>query len=293
MPHAPNARWVKPQLHGDHAALSFGDVVFEADARAGGRITALRIGGRNLLTGPDIDPGNFGSTFWTSPQSGWGWPPVPEIDHQPYRPSIEGHAIVMRGDRSPTLNVEIEKRFSADEARGAIVTEFRIQNLGPSPFETAPWQITRVRPGGLTFFPTGGGVFPPSNLAVREAHGVTWYAYNAAAITSDQKLFADGREGWLAHVDEAVVFVKCFAPVARAQQAPGEAQIEIYASPSHAYVELEIQGAYGALASDAFTDWQVTWLVRRLPDGLDRQAGAAELVEHVRRVVSEANQNEG
>ena len=30
-------------------------------------MTALRLAGRNLLTGPEIDAGNFGSAFWTSP----------------------------------------------------------------------------------------------------------------------------------------------------------------------------------------------------------------------------------
>ena len=120
--------------------------------------------------------------------------------------------------------------------------------------QLAAWQITRVPPGGLSLFPTGAGVdppCPPSNLAVREAMGVTWYAYDGAAVTDHQKLFADGREGWLAHVDGDAVLVKTFAIVPRAAQAPGEAQIEIYANPSLTYVEIEAQGPYETIAPGA------------------------------------------
>src|SRR5579862_7847408 len=110
---------ITPELREGRHVLAWDDVSFEVDARTGGRVTALRLAGRNLLTGPEVDAGNFGSTFWTSPQSSWGWPPVPEVDHAEYRAAIEGSAIVMRSARSPHLGVEIEKVFSADRARGA------------------------------------------------------------------------------------------------------------------------------------------------------------------------------
>ena len=70
-------------------------------------------------------------------------------------------------------------------------------------------------------------------------------------MTDHQKLFADGREGWLAHVDGDALLVKTFAVVPRAAQAPGEAQIEIYATPAHTYVEVEVQGAYETIAPGA------------------------------------------
>jgi Domain of unknown function (DUF4380) len=274
--------------HDGRYVLSLDGVEMEVDARVGGRVTALRLGGHDLLTGRQVDPGNFGSTFWTSPQTAWGWPPVPEIDHLPYRAHLEGDTIVMRSDPVPALGVEIEKRFSIDRGRAALVFDFRIYNWGQAAIQTAPWQITRVPPGGLTFFPTGDGRFPPSNLDAIEALGVTWYAYDKAAITDNQKLFADGREGWLAHVDvdRQTLLLKTFAVTPRAAHAPGEAQIEIYASPAHTYVEVEAQGAYEAIAPGAFSHWRVVWLVRRLPRGLRCAAGSAELLAHVRALVA-------
>jgi hypothetical protein len=289
MPAGGAAAPVTPITTGARHVLAWDDVAFEVDAAVGGRITTFSLAGRNLLTGPEVDPGNYGSTFWTSPQSAWGWPPLPEIDHQPYRASFEADTIVLRGAASPKLGVEVEKRFSADRARGAVTCAFRVRNRGAAPLALAPWQISRVPPGGLSFFPTGDGAFPPSNLAVAEAHGMTFYAYDRAAVTDHQKLFADGREGWLAHVDGDALFVKTFAAVARARQAPGEAQIEIYATPAHTYVEVEVQGAYETIAPGAALDWQVVWLARRLPAALARAVAAADaraaLAAHVRAVV--------
>jgi hypothetical protein len=277
---------VTPAVEGGLHVLRFGDVSFEVDPAVGGRITAFRVGGRNLLTGPEVDPGNYGSTFWTSPQSAWDWPPVAEIDNDPYRVSVEGATIVLGGSPSPKLGVAVEKRFSADLGRRAIIGEFRIRNTSSAVVTLAPWQISRVPPGGLSFFPTGEGVFPPSNLAVREAGGVTWYAYDAAAITDHQKLFANGREGWLAHVDGDVLFLKTFAAVPRPRHAPGEAQIEIYTSPKHNYVELEVQGSYEVIQPGATLAWRVVWIGRRLPVGLAAAAESSALVEHVRALVA-------
>jgi hypothetical protein len=276
---------VKPVVRGAQYVLELGEVTLEANASPGGRITGLRLGGRNLLTGPEVDAGNYGSTFWTSPQSQWGWPPVPEIDSAPFEASIEGGAIVMRGPVSPTLGVAVEKRLAGDRARGAFVLEYRIVNHGAAPTRLAPWQITRVAPGGLTFYPTGTGVFPPSNLAVREAGGVTWFAYDPALITVDQKLFADGAEGWIAHVDSDALFVKTFEPVPRDAHAPGEAQIEIYANPGHTYIEIEAQGALTTIAPGASLAWRIDWMVRRLPAAIPRAAGSVELVAFTRGLV--------
>ncbi|HSY38070.1 MAG TPA: DUF4380 domain-containing protein [Polyangia bacterium] len=277
---------ITPEVRDGRYVLAWDDVSFEVDARTGGRVTALRLAGRNLLTGPEIDAGNFGSTFWTSPQSAWGWPPVPEVDHHEYRVAIEDSAIVMRSAPSASLGVEIEKRFAADRARGAVLFEYRIHNLGAAPIQTAPWQITRVGPGGLTFYPSGEGAFPPSNLGVRDALGATWYDYDRALITEHQKHFADGREGWLAHVDGDALLVKTFPAVPRAAHAPGEAQIEIYASPAHTYVEVEAQGAYETVEPGGALTWQVVWLARRLPEILPISVGSEALLAHVRALVA-------
>jgi Domain of unknown function (DUF4380) len=281
----PSPQPVKPAIEGGRHVLAWDDVRLEIDAAIGGRVTALRLGGRNLLSEPAADPGNYGSTFWPSPQTAWGWPPPAEIDHGPYHAEVEPAALALRSAISPALGVFVSKRVSADAGRGAVVFDFAIHNQTEAAMQLAAWQITRVPPGGLSLFPTGGGLFPPSNLTVHEALGVTWYPFDATAVTGHQKLFADGREGWLAHVDGDALLVKTFAVVPRDAHAPGEAQIEIYATPAHSYIELEAQGPYEAIAPGAALSWRVVWLVRPLPAGLPRAVGSAPLLDFIRGVV--------
>jgi hypothetical protein len=285
MQEPPSASPVKPTIDGGRHVLAWDDVRVEIDAATGGRVTGLCVGDRNLLSEPSADAGNYGSTFWPSPQSAWGWPPLAEIDHGPYRAEVEPTAVTMRSALSPALGVVVEKRFAADAGRGAVTFDFAIHNRGEASLQLAAWQITRVPPGGLSLFPTGTGAFPPSNLLVRDTMGVTWYAYDAAAVTDHQKLFADGREGWLAHIEGDAVLVKTFAIVPRAAQAPGEAQIEIYANPSLAYVEIEAQGPYETIAPGAALSWRVVWLVRRVPSDIPRTVGSAPLLDFIRGAV--------
>jgi hypothetical protein len=118
------------------------------------------------------------------------------------------------------------------------------------------------------------------------ANGVAWFAYDAAAITADQKLFADGLEGWIAHVDGDLLLVKSFGDTLPSQAAPGEGEIEIYANAGHTYVEVENQGAYVNLAPGAATTWTVRWILRRLDlASTPASAGSAALVDLVRSLV--------
>jgi hypothetical protein len=267
-------------------ALTISDVRLEIDAERGGRVVTLSLAGRNLLSGPEIDIINFGSTFWTSPQSDWGWPPVAEIDSAAYAASLDGQAVVVRGPACEGLGVSVDKRFEADPARHAFVVTYTIVNRRGAAVRVAPWEVTRVQPNGLTFFVTGGGPYEPSDLPARELDGVTWVHHDQAVIRGHQKLFADTPEGWIAHLDGDALLVKSFPHVARDAQAPGEAQVEIYASSLHRYVEVEQQGAYEELPAGASRTWQVEWRVRRLPVGVPRELGSSELVRFVRAVVA-------
>jgi hypothetical protein len=266
--------------------LTMDDVRLEVDAARGGRVTALRLGERNLLSGAEVDAINYGSTLWTSPQSAWGWPPVFEIDVAPYAGELDGEAIVLRGPPSTLLGVSVEKRVEADRARRAFVLSYRLVSHAPGLVRLAPWEVTRVQPNGLTFFASGVGTYAPSDLPAREVDGVTWVHHDAAVIAGHQKLYADAGEGWIAHADGDALLVKTFDLVPRAAHAPGEAQIEIYASSLHRYVEVEQQGACEALAPGGALDWRVEWRVRRLPAALPREVGSAALVRFARAVAA-------
>jgi Domain of unknown function (DUF4380) len=275
-----------PDAEPSRFGLDLDDARLEVDASVGGRVTALRLAGRNLLTAPEVDPVNFGSTFWTSPQAEWGWPPVAAIDTAPYTVSLDGADIVLQGPPSETLGVSVEKRFSVDRARGAFALTYRIVNCRAAAAPFAPWEVTRVLPNGLTFFASSAETFAPSDLPARTLDGVTWIHHDAAVIVGHQKLYADSSEGWIAHVDDDALFVKTFPVVPRAAHAPGEAQIEIYASSMHRYVEVEQQGACETLAPGEALTWSVAWRLRRLPSTLSRALGSPALVSFVRALVA-------
>jgi hypothetical protein len=284
-----NTNPVVPAANGNLFTFQFGDTQFVVDAQQGGRIVTFALAGRNILTGPAVDPANYGSTFWPSPQSAWGWPPPPEIDSSPYAASLDGGTLSLAGATAAGLGLALKKAFSADGQSGVVTVVYTIANRDSKAHQVAPWEITRVAAGGLTFFPMGEGgprKGPQDLLSPTIVNGVAWFAYNAAAITADQKLFADGQEGWIAHVDGDLLLVKSFGDTLPAQAAPGEAEIEIYANAGHTYVEVENQGAYVNLAPGASTAWTVRWMLRKLDlASTPARPGSAPLLDLARSLV--------
>jgi hypothetical protein len=273
---------VVPEIDGTIYRWTFGETTFEVDGACGARITRFSLGTRNVLTGRAVNDLNFGATFWTSPQSQWGWPPPVEIDSEPYAAhgaGEHGAVGVFVGRPDPKLGIAVTKRIFVDGARGVVTIEYELRNLSGEPRPVAPWEISRHPPNGLTFFPAGDAIEPASTLVVTREAGAVWFAYDAGAITDHQKLFAHGTEGWICHLDLAqrLQLVKAFPEVARADQAPGEASLEIYADPTHTYIEVEQQGAYRTLGPDESTTWRVGWALRDLP-ATAIQAGNVQLL---------------
>jgi hypothetical protein len=267
-----------PIARGGKYVLEFGDIALEVDPQTGGRITRFALAGQNLLTGPEVDSGNWGSTFWPSPQQRWDWPPVPEIDNQPYTASLDGETIVLVSATGVRAKVSVEKRITARVVERAIDLAYKLTNTDSSMVAWAPWEISRVAPSGITFFPTGSQTVS-TDLSVVNQDGVTWFAHDPAKLPMmGQKYSADGSAGWLAHLAGKTLFVKQFADVPVSMQAPApEAEIAIYAAPT--YVELEPQGPYTQLMPGQSVSWTVRWYARQLPANVMPTVGNAELVK--------------
>lgn len=277
-----------PEIDGSIYRWRLGDLSLDVDAGYGARIVGFRIGAENILTGPEVNALNFGSTFWTSPQADWNWPPLAELDSEPYSVTGDGDNLSFASAPADGMGVAVTKRFRIDQTRETVEIAYRIENRGTAPRTVAPWEISRVPTGGLTFFPVGAGVLPPSTLKVVEIDGVVWFDYDAKSITDHQKMFAHGSEGWVAHIDlpRRMLFLKTFGEIEASAQAPGQAQIELYADPGHSYVEVEQQGAYQAIEPGGHADWSVTWRLRRVPLGLEIAAGNKSLLALVRALVA-------
>jgi hypothetical protein len=275
---------IVPTMSNGHYVFTSGALSFEVDPQIGGRIVSFAFEGQNVLTGPEANAINYGSTFWTSPQSDWNWPPLPEIDNLAYTASVDGGTLTLQGAVNAALGVAITKVFSLDAASGSVSIGYTIENAGSSARSFAPWEVTRVHPTGLMFFPTGQQAYSGDSgpaLVTQQTSGATWFDADSAAVTADTKFFADAARGWLAQESGGLVFVKKFAGATLASEAPGEAEIEMFVSGDGAYVELEGQGAYQPIAAGASRSWSVTWFLARVPPTVDAGVGSGSLVAFV------------
>ncbi|MBN2342315.1 MAG: DUF4380 domain-containing protein [Deltaproteobacteria bacterium] len=253
-----------------------GTLLFECTADNGGRITRFEFNDVNILVGPE-DGSMFGATFWTSPQN-WGWPPPDVFDNESYDVDVDESTgtIVLSSSDDNSTGVQIIKTFEANLAQNAIDITYTLRNTGDSTVSYSPWEISRVPEGGLTFFRQGSGGGSDNNYGTMDTQvvdGIVWYEH-PLNTTSDNKLFDDSEDGWIAHTDGNLLFIKTFD---QADEVPSsEGEIEIYATTG--YVEVEQQGSYVALASGEELSWNLTWRLIDIPDNISVKAGSGDLV---------------
>lgn len=277
---------VKPVMRDGKWALDMGEVTLEVDPMVGGRIVTFKLGAENLLTGPAVNPTYYGSTLWISPEV--TWKQAPHINLQPYTAQASETAVALTLAADSTEGVGATKTFSVDPARGSFLIEYKLTNGKQTEIQAAPWEVTRVFPRGLTFFPsaTTPTMSAGATMPITNSGGVVWYEYDMAAVTKDSKIYADGTEGWIAHVAAGLVFIKVFADVTADKIAPNEGDVELYTNAVHTYVELENQAAYGPIAAGQSATWKVEWFLRRLPATIQATAGNAALAQFVRETIA-------
>lgn len=282
---------IPPTKDNGHYLFRIANHQLAVDPAIGGRITSLTFDGRNFLTGPDVNDFNWGSTFWPSPQSVWKWPPSAELDNKPYAVTAADSTLKMVSQQDPKTGMVVTKEIAAIGDPGYYILRYTLTNRSPMPQGVAPWEVTRVHTGGLTFFPKGdggmrGGLLPLTTVA----DGIAWFTYEAdrLPIQGDRQLYTDGAEGWMAHLDGRTVLIKKFPDVPLKKNAPKEGEIELFASEiksEKGYVEIEHQGPYEMLAPGDSLTWEVHWYLRELPDGLEATPGNNLLVDYVRTVI--------
>ncbi|MBO4674007.1 MAG: hypothetical protein J5616_06635 [Bacteroidaceae bacterium] len=237
--------------------LTMGDVSMTIDAAAGGKILSYKCGEAEVISQSPMREA-FGSTFWTSPQKEWNWPPVQEYDKMPYTVEEKEGALVMTSQVSPRLKYRIRKEFVADPKDKAFVVTYSIINEAEETRKVAPWEITRVKnEGGLIFFDAPVENITPAGLMdFKSVDGAAFYLSDEA--NDNRKINADGK-GWLAYKNEGLLMVKKFQDLEASQPAPGEAEIQVYVNRGKTYIELESQGAYTELKPGESLSWTVRW----------------------------------
>ncbi len=238
-------------------SLQCGHVKMEINAAKGGKILSLKYDDREMLSQLRW-PEAFGSTFWTSPQKEWNWPPVKEFDKNPYTVTQDGGTLKMTSEASERLKCRVGKTFTTDEKDGAIVVTYTITNEGSEPRKVAPWEITRVEnEGGVIFFDAPmDGIWPAGLMDFKAQYGLAWYQTDER--NENRKVNADGK-GWLAYCSRGLLLVKRFDDLTPEQPAPDEAEVQVYVNRGKAHIELESQGAYQLLQPKESLSWTVRW----------------------------------
>ena len=238
-------------------SLSVGHVTLTVDAQKGGKIVSYRYDDKEILSQTKI-PNSFGSTFWTSPQSEWNWPPVPEYDTKPFTAEVAGDKLILTGEKSKRFGYRVRKKLTTDKKDNAIVITYTIINESGETRKVAPWEISRVPNGGILFF-DAKEVTPANNMETMPfvyEKKAAWYTLDESR--KNRKINADGK-GWLAFCDKGLLFVKKFPDLKPAEPAPAEAEIQIYVNTGKTFVEIEEQGAYTTLNAGEELSWTVRW----------------------------------
>ena len=238
-------------------SLSVGHVTLTVDAQKGGKIVSYRYDDKEILSQTKI-PNSFGSTFWTSPQSEWNWPPVPEYDTKPFNAEVAGDKLILTGEKSKRFGYRVRKELTTNKKDNAIVITYTIINESGETRKVAPWEISRVPNGGILFF-DAKEVTPANNMETMPfvyEKKAAWYTLDESR--KNRKINADGK-GWLAFCDNGLLFVKKFPDLKPAEPAPAEAEIQIYVNTGKTFVEIEEQGAYTTLNAGEELSWTVRW----------------------------------
>ena len=237
-------------------SISVGDVTMTIDAAHGAKILSFKRGDAEIISQLKMFNA-FGSTFWTSPQSEWNWPPVAEYDRLEYQVEQTPTSLVMEGKTSERFGYSIRKKFEADPSDEAIVVTYSIVNRSDQTRKVAPWEITRVPGEGLIFFAAKSSDITPAGLMeFNDKYGAAWYSFDEAK--ENRKINADGK-GWLAYEGNNLLLVKKFPDLKPSQPAPAEAEIQVYVNQGTSFIELESQGAYSELAPGESRNYSVKW----------------------------------
>ncbi|MBV6647988.1 MAG: DUF4380 domain-containing protein, partial [Cyclobacteriaceae bacterium] len=142
----------------------------------------------------------------------------------------------------------------------------------------------------LSFFPVANdplGIESFNALkSVKKSSGVCWYEFHPDSVKRAQKLYEDGKEGWLAHKNGDMLFLKTFQDLNQDEIPPGHGEVEIYAHKNGLYVELENHSQFQSLAPGDSFRYTVRWYFKPIPDEIKADSGSQQLVDWVRQLAN-------
>lgn len=264
--------------------IKAGDVTMTINAKEGGKVMSYKYGDKEMLSQLRMQ-NQYGSTFWTSPQKEWNWPPVTEFDRGAYTAqdlADTPNQLVLTSQIARKLPFQIVKQYNPDPKGKYIRVAYTIINKGDTERKVAPWEISRVVADeeGLIFFDAPVESITPAGLIPFKGEaGASWYNFETGA--QNRKINADGK-GWLAYAANGLLMIKKFDDLTPSQPAPDEAEIQVYVNQGKTYIELESQGEYKTLAPGESLTWAVDWYLIPLKE---KAVPSGKLLDLVRKTI--------
>ncbi|GAA6151529.1 DUF4380 domain-containing protein [Pseudoteredinibacter isoporae] len=229
----------------------------------GARVSSLTWRGQEILYRPENTEtsNNWGSTFWISPQSLWGWPPVSRFDSDAYI-ELDRSAQSVRLRSQEAMSLVVEKTLTLDAEYGnQILMNYDIHAQATTP-RIAAWEVSRFKRQGLAVFKARPG-------SIKTIMGTVDYTSTPDGLvlvdfsqaSHEGKLIGNSVNGWLAWFNAGLLYIKRYEPVPLDELATGEGDVEIYISSTAPYMELEVQSAARSLDKGQTLGFTVRWLL--------------------------------
>lgn len=258
-------------------SLEMADVLMEVDPAAGGRIKTMAIDGFNLLTGPEIDTINYGSTLWLSPQRLWYWPPPATLDREVYQVLQSYDSLYLQSGVDSTFAVSFKKSIIPQAEDTSFLVTYSIQNHSDSLQRYALWEVTRMLKDSRVHFRL------EEDSTLRSIREPFW---NRKALdievtissqdTLNNKMYANG-EGWLIYLKDSLALIKTFPDLSYSELPPTHNEVEVYIAKTP-YQEVEQHSPFVSLSPGEVYQWQVCWYPRKIRKEADFKA----LIEKLR-----------
>jgi len=271
-----------PQI--DHISIG-ADRFITIDIEKGARITSFTLGDYEAIVSELDNPNYYGSTAWPAPQSDWDWPPPQALDALAYTRNAKKENLYHSAVDS-ALQISMTKEIKLLPEDRVEIT-YGIKNKGSTSYQVGAWEVTRVNTG-ISFFPVDSlMVMEESNLpGIEIEKNVAWCTYSEELHpVGGKKYFESGKEGWLAHLNDNVLFLKTYDDISPHQVPPSHGEIEIYTQADKpSYTELEIHGPYVSLEPGHSCTMTVRWKLYEVPTNI-RTLDREELLTWVRNLV--------
>ena len=120
--------------------LELGPYALEVDPSDGARIVTFALEGKNVVLSRSESTEAYGSSFWTSPQSDWRWPPPIELDKLAWAARVDGSRLELVSQRVPALELSVRQVIGPAPDGQGVVIDYTTINEGAAPRRVAPWQ---------------------------------------------------------------------------------------------------------------------------------------------------------